>query len=84
MSGEEFAVWRAFDWLAPLGAERDDRHAALIASVLANVNRGPNQDPYSLDDFDLYRERKRLTRAEEEARFRDAFMSKGLVRTAEN
>ena len=84
MSGEEFAAWRAFDWLAPIGAEREDRHAALIASILANVNRGQHQDPYSLDDFDLYKERRPLTRAEEEARFRDAFASKGLIRTPEN
>ena len=84
MSAEEFVTWRAFDWLAPLGAEREDRHAALIASVLANVNRGSNQDPYSVDDFDLYRERPRLTRAEEEARFREAFAAKGLIRGAEN
>jgi len=82
MSGEEFAAWRGLDVWAPIGDERADRHAALIATILANVNRDPKHEPYELDDFDLYRERRPLTRAEEEARFRAAFEARGLVRYA--
>lgn len=72
-------AWRVFDTFSPIGGERSDRHAALIASVVANVNRGRNQEPFTLDDFDLYRQRKKLTRAEEEAQFRAAFEARGLV-----
>jgi Protein of unknown function (DUF4035) len=80
MSPEEFMAWRVFDTLSPIGGERDDRHAALIASVIANVNRGAKQEAFTLDDFDLYKPRRPLTRAEEEERFRRAFESAGLVR----
>src|SRR5262245_28978578 len=82
MSAEEFTAWRGLDAWAPIGDERADRHAALIATILANVNRDPKREPFTLDDFDLYRERRPLTRAEEEARFRAAFQDRGLVRYA--
>ena len=83
MSAEEFTAWRGLDLaVAPIADERADRHAALIATLLANVNRGPHQDAYTLDDFDLYRDRKQLTRAQEEAQFRAAFAARGLVRYA--
>jgi hypothetical protein len=82
MSAEEFTAWRGLDMWAPIADERADRHAALIATVLANVNRGQHQDPFTLDDFDLYRERPPLSRAEEEAKFRAAFAARGLVRYA--
>lgn len=81
MSADEFTAWRGLDLYAPIGDERADRHAALIASIVANVNRDPKQqrDPYTLEDFDLYRERPALTREQEEARFRAAFYARGLV-----
>jgi hypothetical protein len=82
MSADEFIAWRGLDMWAPIADERADRHAALTAMILANVNRDPTHEPYTLDDFDLYRERPRLTRAEEEARFRAAFYARGLIRRA--
>jgi len=40
MSSVEFAEWLAFQRLeGPLGPERDDWRAAMIASVVANANR---------------------------------------------
>ena len=80
MSAEEFTAWQGLDMWAPIADERADRHAALIATILGNINRGPHQDAFTLDDFDLYRERPKLTRAEEESRFRAAFAARGLVR----
>jgi hypothetical protein len=80
MSAEEFTAWRGLDMWAPIADERADRHAALIATVLANANRGQHQDAYTLDDFDLYRDRRRLTRAEEEARWLAAWEARGLLR----
>jgi len=79
MSAEEFTAWRGLDLFAPIGDERADRHAALIATILANVNRDPKHEPYTLDDFDLYRDRRPLTREQEEAHFRAAFYARGLV-----
>lgn len=80
MSAEEFAAWRAFDAISPIGGERADRHAALIAAVIANANRDPKKhDPFTLDDFDLFKPKRPLTRAEEEAKFRAAFEQAGLL-----
>ena len=80
MSVEEWRWWRAFDAISPIGGERADRHAALIAAVIANANRDPKkQQPFTLDDFDLFKPRKPLTRAQEEEKFRAAFEQAGLV-----
>ena len=39
MSREELTEWIAFSQLEPFGAEIEEYHAALIASVIAEVNR---------------------------------------------
>lgn len=80
MDLDEFQAWRVYDAMWPIGAERADRQAALISSVIANVNRNPKTkpDPFTIDDFDLYREKpatRQLTREEEEARFEAAFQA---------
>lgn len=82
LSVEEFIGWRAFDTISPIGDQRAIRQAALTASILWNANRGRRDEPRGLDDFDLYHERKVLTRAEEEARFRAAWQKAGLVVSA--
>jgi hypothetical protein len=84
MPVEEFIAWRAFDTISPIGGERADTHAALIAAILANVNRDPKKhDAFTLDDFNLYRDPPPpKTREQEEAEFRAAFMSAGLVVTS--
>lgn len=35
----------------PFGEERGDIQAAIIACVIANVNRGKKTKPYKIDDF---------------------------------
>ena len=41
MSGEELTDWQAYERAhGPLGPARSDWHAALIAAMLVNVNRG--------------------------------------------
>jgi len=80
VSDREFILWRAFDAISPIGGERADKHAALVAALIANANRGPKQAPYSLNDFDLFRDPPPpKTREQEEAEFREAFMQAGLV-----
>ena len=41
----------AFDRLSPIGPERADWHAALIAVTLANAWRGKGQRAYRLEEF---------------------------------
>lgn len=55
MSSVEFAEIMAYYTLEPWGAERDNLHAGLIASTVANVHRNPKvrRDPYLAKDFVL-------------------------------
>ena len=51
IDSREFAEWMARERQEPRGRERGDIQAALIASVIANVNRGKRQRPFKLKDF---------------------------------
>jgi len=53
MSSKEFSQWMAFSSVEPIGDERADLRAALITSVLANINRNPETkpEPFTLSDF---------------------------------
>lgn len=51
MSGRDVAEWQAFYNLELRGEDRADWRAGLIASMIANVNRGKDTDPYSPADF---------------------------------
>lgn len=51
-SSRELTEWIEFEKLnGPLGPERADFHAALIASTLANVHRGKGKPPAKISDF---------------------------------
>ena len=51
MSGRDVAEWQAFYNLELRGEDRADWRAGLIASMIANVNRSKDTDPYSPADF---------------------------------
>ena len=52
MSGQELAEWEAYETAhGPLGPVRGDWQAALIASVIANVNRGKKSRPAKVTEF---------------------------------
>lgn len=53
MSSSEYSHWLAFYQLYPFGPERDNLHAAIVASTIANSNRTRNQKPFKPDDFML-------------------------------
>jgi hypothetical protein len=53
LSSTELTYWMAFYSIHPFGSERDNIHAALIASTIANANRGKNQPAFTADDFML-------------------------------
>jgi hypothetical protein len=47
----ELTEWMAYEALEPFGEERADMRAGIIASTIANVNRGKGQKPFSPTDF---------------------------------
>src|SRR5690606_3853501 len=52
MSSAELTEWMAFFGLEPWGTEVEDWRAAMVASVIANVNRDPKKrKPYEPKDF---------------------------------
>lgn len=51
MDSDEFTHWIAFDRLSPIGDERADLRAGIIASTVANCHRSPNRDPFRPSDF---------------------------------
>ena len=60
----ELVDWVAFSRIEPFGEERDDWRAALVASVIAEVNRGrtKRRRPFEPKDFLLkFEARQRQT-----------------------
>ena len=51
MPARELMEWMEYESLEPFGAWRDNYHAALIASILANANRKPNAPPFGMHEF---------------------------------
>ena len=53
MGSSELAEWVRFWQMDPWGAYRDNIHAGLIASTLANVYRRKNSPPITYQEFML-------------------------------
>jgi hypothetical protein len=51
ISSRDFARWMAYSRLEPWGEERADLRMGIVASVIANSNRGKNQKPFHASDF---------------------------------
>ena len=53
ISSREISEWLAFAQREPIGGERSDFQAALVASVVANAHRDPEQrrEPFAPADF---------------------------------
>jgi len=53
LSGKQFTEWMAYAELEPFGEERADLRMAILASLIANVNRDPKKksSPYEVSDF---------------------------------
>ena len=51
MTMDEFAGWRAFFALHPWGEEVEDFRTGILASTIANANRGQGTRPYKPQDF---------------------------------
>ena len=53
-SAQEFGLWQALYEADPWGPLREDLAAGVIASTLANVNRGKDVTPFTALDFMPY------------------------------
>lgn len=51
MGAREYADWLAYYAAEPFGEDRADLRAGIIASTIANVNRGKGDKPYKPRDF---------------------------------
>lgn len=51
ISSRQFAEWMAYSRLEPWGEDRDDLRMGIIASTIANANRGKGSKPLSPADF---------------------------------
>ena len=54
IDSKELSEWMAYYELNPFGAVRDDLQAGIIASTIANVNRGKNDKSFTPSDFMPY------------------------------
>ena len=51
ISSRDFAEWMAYSRLEPWGEERADLRAGIVASTIANSNRGKGQKPFKPQQF---------------------------------
>ena len=51
MSSAELTEWMAFSTLEPFGGDTQYLGSAIVASTVANVNRGKNQNEFKPLDF---------------------------------
>lgn len=68
MPAAELTAWRAYWQISPFGDYRDDVHAGVVASTIANVHRGKGRKPFSTEDFMPFRQQHRVTVEEIECR----------------
>ncbi len=54
MDARELAEYMAFDLIEPVGELRADMRAGIVASTIANCNRGRGQSAFSPSDFMPY------------------------------
>jgi len=51
LSARQWAEWEAYALLEPFGPGQDNWRAGMVASVIANVNRGKGARAFKPDDF---------------------------------
>ena len=59
VSPEELKWWKAYHSISPIGKERDDYNAALIAQSVLNAN---SKKPFKIDDVVLKWGKKKMIR----------------------
>jgi len=66
VDSRELAEWVAYNSIDPIGNFRSDLQSGIVASTIANVNRGKNTNPYSPQDFMPILETKSKVSSEED------------------
>jgi len=76
LTAKQLLGWEAFDSLEPVGDERIDLLFASVVAMIANVNRGKDQKPFTLQDAMLKwdAEPKKRQTPEEQARIARVFV----------
>ena len=61
VDSRELSEWMAYYQLDPFGNVREDLHAGIVASTIANVNRGKNDKAFQPSDFMPFMEKPEQT-----------------------
>tara|TARA_Y100001951_G_C11255413_1_gene249052 strand:+ start:868 stop:1122 length:255 start_codon:yes stop_codon:yes gene_type:complete len=67
IDSRELSEWMAYYELNPFGSVRDDLQAGIIASTIANVNRGKNDKSFAPSDFMPYMEKPQQSEGDMQA-----------------
>lgn len=74
----ELGEWMAYHThIEPIGEVRNDLRAGIIASTIANVNRGKNKQAFTPAEFMPYHEKPKQTEEQMRATFLGAFKNIG-------
>lgn len=79
MTSLEFQQWMALEQIEPFGDRRLDLLCGLIGAILANIHRGPDDPPFSPEQFMPNFDRKEPEEQSAEAQMRilDSMLSNG-------
>ena len=61
VDSRELSEWMAYYQLEPFGNVREDLQAGIVASTIANVNRGKNDKAFQPSDFMPFMEKPEQT-----------------------
>jgi len=67
IDSKELSEWMAYYELNPFGTVRDDLQAGIVASTIANVNRGKNDKSFTPSDFMPYMEKPQQSEGDMQA-----------------
>ena len=67
IDSRELSEWMAYYEVNPFGSVRDDLQAGIVASTIANVNRGKNDKSFTPSDFMPYMEKPQQSEGDMQA-----------------
>jgi len=67
IDSRELSEWMAYYELNPFGSVRDDLQAGIVASTIANVNRGKNDKSFTPSDFMPYMDKPQQSEGDMQA-----------------
>ena len=67
IDSKELSEWMAYYEVNPFGSVRDDLQAGIVASTIANVNRGKNDKSFTPSDFMPYMDKPQQSEGDMQA-----------------